>query len=450
MGARDISGALRVLSVLVCGALASAQTRFPAEPGQAAHVDMVRAEREALLLALYSRVPEERRLSAEGALAALRPAQMPADRRPGLSDLALATRVLSGESLSMAMGDSLGRAAMALDLQVVPGAFETAREGNGESLTVRVYRLFGEGTTRETELSLSWIDSLGRESVARVEVFGSAAFAAPGFDMFVRAPLGPPGRYFLVAELRQGDARRRGVPVRVEGVERLHDRLGALSSDARAGLRADALLDFGARTYEVSSLEARLSHAEGSVLDLSCQPRGIGDLEVWICAPRDPRAVLVFVAPEGTPAGEIFVGAFEGAWRAMASGDGIAIVSLAPRAGEGRAFADALAALALEFEGAPLVLVARGDAVTRVQFFALGRALPIEAQVLVVAEQTPGRAILRAPTLLVGARDLDLASLEHELRIAEGPSAAFFAEPLLPGLVRPWLESEPWNPEQER
>jgi hypothetical protein len=429
---------------------------------------MVCAEREALFLAMYSRLPEERRLAAERALASLRPALAPADRRPSLSDLALATRVLSGASLATAMNDGLSRAVMALDLEVVPGAFEAAAAGDGEPLTVRVYRLFGDGPTQAAELSLSWIDTLGRESVARVEVFGSAAFATPGFDMYIRAPLGPPGNYFLVPELRQGDARRRGVPVRVEGVERLRDRLATIPSDARAGLASEALLEHGLRSLAVSSLEARISHAEGARPNACFRPRRVGELDAWIYAEEEPRAVLVFVAPNGTPAGELFVGAFEGMWRALASDGDVAIVSMAPRSGEGHAFSDALEALALEFEGAPLVLVARGDAVTRLQFFALGRNLPIQAQVLVVADQAPGRGLFRLPTLLVGPRKPELDSLaenllqealaaqprpgvlaEH-LRIEEGPASAFLAEPLLPGLVRAWLSSEPWNPERER
>ena len=98
----------------------------------------------------------------------------------------------------------------------------------------------------------------------------------------------------------------------------------------------------------------------------------------------------------------------------------------------------------------PVVLVARGDAATRVQFFQLGRGLAATAQVLVLAEQSPNVARLPLPTLLVAARPPANSELTSLVHVVPGPRLAFLAEPMLPGLVRDWMLHAPWMKEPSR
>jgi len=109
-----------------------------------------------------------------------------------------------------------------IDLMVVPGAFDAhAASGAGPPLTLTVRVWMPPGAPRPTQdgelvLILGGADGVERE-VRRAKVT-AAAFAAPGFELFVRAPSGPPGMWSLTPKWRRAGATVRGHAVEVEGV----------------------------------------------------------------------------------------------------------------------------------------------------------------------------------------------------------------------------------------
>ena len=433
MGARDLPRALSarllgravVLAAIAAASPAAAQNRWPNDASQRAHAQVLFAERAAAFFAAFDAAEPARREAAAEYLAGARSERAPAGAWPVLDDVAAATRRLAG-----AGDDALARFADTLDLQVVPGAFAPAREGRGEALTVRVYRAGKVEPDGDLRLSLHWIAPDGAETRARTEPIGARAFATPGFQMYVRAPLSEPGVWRLVPEVERDGRTARGVGVEVACVAALEARVAALRGPCRE--RLGALLELGMRPLAAEGLEALLAR---------CEEGADAATPGFVPAGAAPRTVLAFLALPGEAPGGFLLGPVGARWRELARRAALALVALPPEP-DGAALDAALADLGIAERPERVVLVARGVAATTLALQPAATELA-DAFVETGPFGAPPASLAGAPTLIV--RDAEAgaapAAPARDVTTVPGARTSFLSEPLLPARVEAWLSS---------
>jgi hypothetical protein len=468
--------ALAAIASLAAPALAAAQEAEP-DPAARQHAAVERHQRtvENLrwvdFLGAWERADGPGRARALEVLESLRQAGAGSVAPPSFEALARARRALEREPDPAQERSDLRRLADALDLIAVPGAFEPAAEGPGQALTVLVRHLYRTGPHAGVELSLVWIAPSGEEHAARREPVEAAALEGDPFPMYLRAPLSEPGLWQLVPVVERDGVALRGSSVPVECVERFGGRLDGALERARnpetpEGRLALALADLrllGARTLaalrpsEALELLERPSEARAAALPAPLQPcftDGQGRIcWAWsINGVERPERVVVLLAPPGEPADAILAGAPGAAWRAFAREHSARVVSAQlPPLGPEHGAAE-IAELFARLRGgssAPLLVVARGDTLGRLQLGLLGEERPpfelLAASTILGAR--PEEVFASVPRLFValgGAAELPEsaggAEAARELTWIDGSPIPLCDELRLPRLVSSWLE----------
>ena len=481
MGARHVPDAMRrafaqvgiAASVALLAAAPAAQNSRHTSDSHARHLRAVYAERMEQLFDAWEQAPDEARAAAVALLEEGRGEGGPVGGWPGLYHLGAATRVLEGGDPKRAEIGSLDSLADCLDLQPVPGSFQPQSEGRGEYIRVRVYPAdlrVASRAARDVTATLYWIGPGGIEVHARTERVAAAAFAAPGFELHVHSPLSAPGPWELALDLEADDGRVRTHPVPVPCVEgavpRYQESYRALS-DGPYGEWSWVLEDlrrlffYGMRRADPrvdERLEGVLAVARGSdvlVADDPLAPRlvrfpadaPVGEaLRLDAIVPETVERVLLVPTPSRLEADALFAGRWGDGWRRLARAKSAAIYSFAYDSAAGARLADLADELRSRHGGAPVGVVARGDALTEL-YFGLVREEDLELDFLVASAPTSAwkasDAIPRVPTLLVSPA-VDRAEpsdgAEDWVTRAFGGPLPFLAEPRLPELVSGWLE----------
>lgn len=478
-------GGVLCAALLLAGASALAQGLPRNTPWQLRHLQTVRVERTQRFLDAFDAADEARRAPALRLLEELGRAGAAPGALPDIAALDAATRVLAGAAPESVRQDALARFADALDLQVVPGAFEPAHEGRGEPLVVRVYLLYPAALDGEVELMLLWRAPDGRELEARSEPFASTAFGGAGFDMYLRAPLSEPGTWRLVPEVRQrppegpdahggpGDEAARsarGAGVEVACIAGFAARVRALRSaepeGPAGGVQGDdalgdllRLLGHGLRSAQAlapAELLERLEHGEFAGVPerlAGLDPR----LSAWglfgeggaseSAAPGGtaaaaPDVVFVVLVAHGETAAALFHGPRGAGWSELARAPGHGVVALEAARAPREVLVEALRDLARRRPGAALCAVALGDAASVLQLALAGQhdlvPGPLQGLVLCASLQVPGPGLPDVPILLVSALATDGG--RGNVTSAAGAPLPLFDEAELPARVRAW-----WN-----
>jgi len=423
---------------------------------------------------------EPRRAAADVIHAQLRTG-IPTVYWPPLAVLADAWNVLRGADLEQDGPER--RFAAALDLRVRPGAF-AAQEGSdpaeqGAPLTIDVEALYSvelpgspespdspdsPDSVGEARLSLFWIGPDGTEIRARSEpILEPEAFAAPGFPMYVRAPLAEPGLWSLVPEIETARGAARGFPVRVECVEALEQRLAELqallAAEAPADERTAAELLRALRAGVRSPLWPRLvEHFEGRHASLwrDYEMSGIelGGAElVGIPPSEDARAVLIVLAASGKPAAWTFAGPAGEAWRRLAIERRVLVLATdlpidsAGVAAGAATVSDLAAGLRAAEPDRPVLLLASGPALSRLRSAERrGAELAFDGLVLstVLARPARPRGLDGVPTLFVEVladAPSESGPEGDELTWMRRPEPPLVADVMLPDWIGPWLEA---------
>jgi hypothetical protein len=466
VGARDVSGAL-ILAALAAP-ISAAQDAPPAAAARSAgleHARCVASERILDFLAAYATASGERRSAAEAVLARHRPEGAGVATLPKLEAILEATATLAARPA--AAGDEtearradLERIAVALDLAPSPGAVESASEGLGAYVTVRVRPIVPLDVTEAFSLALYWIAPDGGETRARREPVEPGVVGASGFEMYLRAPLSGPGRWRLVAELERGGVAVRGRPVDVDCVADLGLRIeGVLAPDAGTGearaYLARALADHvrqGSRTAAclspgemLAALESGLERAAaaGTPVPVERAFTDVAGVEHWMWSWKPPgelaRAILIASPLAETPDAPLS-GALGAAWRAAA--ERVRAELLATHLPLDAVATRSLLARVRERAGKrELVVVTRGDSLARLQI-AMPTGDPSLADALVastvIASTSPAHPLAPLPRLVV-APAADRASGPGFEGVA-GASFALLNDPALPGLAAAWIE----------
>ncbi|MEO0651591.1 MAG: hypothetical protein AAFZ65_13025, partial [Planctomycetota bacterium] len=151
-------------------------------------------------------------------------AQFPPLAWPDRADLDALRREISGTA------NPVANAVDAIDLMVVPGAWDAGDEG-GPILQVRLSPLPGLVAPTAGTARLYWLDSDGDRTLARTVGFERGALVAPGFDAYVRAPVGA-GIHRLQLELEVDGVTANGPPLELQAVRDLSARRAALDTAA--------------------------------------------------------------------------------------------------------------------------------------------------------------------------------------------------------------------------
>lgn len=237
----------------------AAQTVSPADPRLARHRASLWAE---------AREHLEQRLEGD---AGVRWSERPAAERDRAFESPAALRALTRDLAALPTAAPGLQAADALsdrlDLAPVPGLAEAGLE-QPPVVALRVWLTASwpaEG--KPAAARASWIAPDGSRLRARREALNRAAFEAPGFDLFFRAPSGPAGRWWIELELEhEGDPDPRpAARVPFDLVAGLEARLEALGSGPAAqALRAELRLtqESGLRPGHGLAVEEQLAALE--------------------------------------------------------------------------------------------------------------------------------------------------------------------------------------------
>lgn len=333
--------------------------------------------------------------------------------------------------------ESLDRLAGALDLVVVPGAFEIVDGAMTEPITVHVSRAWGADAF-ESELTLEWVDAAGQRTQARREPVAAAAIGPRAFQMYLRAPATSSGRCFLIGQLARRPSGRfaaRLPAVRVDAIENLRERLDALRARDRveqpgyrrleellsrllvAGLRGSTALGGGDMLLALERwTPAGPPRGLLVPLELSYQDERGSEHWLWSYSPeREPERAIAFLAHSAETAEQVLAGELGAAWMDFAERTGTQLFATRlPRA-------PAQAALGLqrlrEWTGAlELIVIARGDALAALSPSANGDAVPTcdawvaltsipAASCDVVRSKRPGLLIAPGPAPSVPSSD---------------------------------------------
>ena len=450
------------------------------------HVEGVRAQRAARFFELSAAVEPGVRERAEELLETLHIQPMSSLAWPPVDHLSAATRVLRMPFRDEAAErpDSVEAVADSLDLQVVPGAFDAAREGRGEPLTVRVYPLpsLRVRPRGSTTVRLYWIAPDGSEETARTVQVEPAAFYSPGFELYVRAPLSEPGLWHLVVEVEHDERRARGLPVPVECVRDFRARVqGVREGIAARGIQnvpwgpvvgsLRGIIDHGIRLQGGLGVEQVLALVEavlaGESPDLGSIPLphalGRADLTFWAVAPAgEIERVVLVPAPTSSAPESLFVGPVGQSWIELAERTGSLVVAapLDPfrtEVGEDEQGREVEGATATSAEiiararaahpGKPLVLVARGDVIATLRLErAIADAGPPDVDLVVLSSERAGAVALdpSLETLIVSPGGPADAPSDEEadagpVQRVRGAGTSFLTEPRLAEIVERWL-----------
>lgn len=382
---------------------------------------------------------------------------------PSLEALSDGLRLMSGEELENV--DTLGRLAYALDLRLSPGAFEAREAGLGDALTVHVAPLYpAYAPPGEFVLRLVWIAPDTSEQVARTEPVQHTALRPPGFEMYIRAPLSDVETWRLVVELGWEGETARGVPIRVESVQRLAERLQAMDALAASGVEArlaevmrdvDDVVRNGVRQLSGESVDGWLSLIERRPHTMAPRPEVVPNMllgddgpPAWELMTDDNRIdkALVLVDGASEPARAWFDNAGRATWVPAARALNARVLAL-----RGPLDAAALQALDERFGADGIerwALVARGSAVADV--LAQRRALAAHVDGLVLATEL-GTRRAPPPPLVVPGLILDTAAeVDDDQRIERDGAATLRwvrrrALPLVGELELPELVAEWWG-----
>ena len=470
----------RPLAVAALASLAGQLAAAPQAEGEAMERRLAALERHQQVaenlrwvefLGAWGQADAAGRARALEVLESLRQAGADSIAAPSFEALARARRALEREPDPALERSDLRRLADALDLIAIPGAFEPAAEGPGQALTVLVRPLYRSGSHAGIELSLVWVSPSGEEHAARREPVEAAALEGGSFPMYLRAPLSQPGLWQLAPEVEREGVALRGSAVPVECVARFGERLDRALERARdpgtsEGHLALALADLralGARTLAAlrpsQALELlerpREARAGGSPAPLEpCFRDGQG-LPHWawsIDGVEDPEQVAVLLAPPGETPDAILAGAPGEAWRTFAREHAARVVSAElPPLGPEHGAAE-IAELFRRLRGgssAPLLVVARGDTLGRLQLGLFGEERPpfdrLAASTILGAR--PQDVFPSVPRLFVapgGAAELPEnaggAEAAPELTWVDGSPIPLCNELRLPRLLSSWLE----------
>lgn len=442
---------------------AAAQEPSPIErTRQDEHRVVLQCERISRLMERLARADAPAREAVIASLEAARPTSASVHWSPGLDVLRRAEGLLDpAAEVQDAHWEALDRLAGSLDLIAAPGAFEVRDGELTEPLTVRVVRAWGSESAN-VELALEWMDTSGQHSVARREPVAADAFGARGFPMYLRAPSGDAGRCQLFGRLTRRPAGTFAalVPgIRVDGVERLRERLEALRKRERVdqpgfrrleellsrllvtGLRGSSALGGGDMLL---ALERWTSEGppRGLLVPLERSFEGARGPEHWLWSfspQREPERAVVFIAHSGETAEQIFSGELGSAWLEFAEQSGTQL--LATHAPSSAAHVGPLLARVREWTGElELMLVARGDSLASLDAaFAKAEERPFDSWVAFTSIPAGACAALfpELPALLVTPGPA--APARDGLEWIEGERLWFLREPQLLGHVSAWL-----------
>jgi hypothetical protein len=340
-----------------------AQTVAPADPRLARHRASLWAEaREAL----------ERTLEAGGAARFAELGSTEIDRaRASAAALRALDRALRGSDRppgSAAQESPADRLSDQLDLLPVPGLAAAGLE-LPPSVALRVWLAGAWPAGAEPRAAqVIWVSPEGKRLRARRESLTREAFAAPGFDLYFRAPSGPAGRWWIELELEFAESSA-GVPVArapFDLVPLLEGRLAALGpGPAAEALRAELRLTetTGLRSGHGLPAEELLAALEGQLA---------GAASGWWRAPFAPAALayrpaqagrwgLLVVEPRFGGAGR-WRGRLGERWRSWCERQGVLLIALETTELEDclKAWAAGRAGWPAPFEGDPLLLLPGG------------------------------------------------------------------------------------------
>lgn len=380
------------------------------------HLRNVYLERRQAFLAAWDAAGEERRELVRGLLLDRRDRGVPALYQLSAQYLTEMARVLEGRADAPYELELEERLACSLDVLVLPGAFGAGEEGRGEEVIARVLpvttSLF-EPLPEEIGLRLVWVGPEGREIPARREPVHRSALRLPGFEMYLRAPSSPPGRWRLVPEVELEGRTARGVGVPVDCVLDLfgrYDRLeleepdGPHEAAARAALRRHLVR--GRRDAMAPSIPRLLEGAALPPLLASSAAGADGRVLMLAAGPEEPDEVVVVVAPALEEADWVFAGEALAAWQGFAAEHGARVhaCALPIRNPAGVDVLGVLDGLREAHPDANLTLIVRGRAVGHLALTLAGRdTVPFDRVVVgtVPSPEAEPRRQFEAPTLLL-------------------------------------------------
>ncbi|MBI1379898.1 MAG: hypothetical protein GC161_02275 [Planctomycetaceae bacterium] len=423
---------MRALAACIAAALfappLAAQTVERRDPRLAEHLMAVSAERLELFLSLYDAAPPDARAAAELALA---PGRGPALAWPTRAALARAARAARGFAApNHAQQDAAARRLAefvdGLDLLVHPGVFDAdqarilAEAGTPLSIAVRVWSPDGAPIPAgPLEIALQLVGTDGEVREVRRIAVDEQAFGGAGFDLYLRAPEGLPGRWWLVPEIRSGERFELGAAVPFDGVASDATEGAALTQEGSCaarrasaqwqqrlelGLRAPEDLDGAALLAQLGAKNATLAARRfepqfASANGADCAPIA------WRYLPREfappppaaasetgVRGVLAVLAPDAESPAALTRGARGEAWMDLADALGFEVWSVSTGGDGLQARLESLAEGCLA-RGLELVPVARANTSFSLHL-ALAQSGPEGALTSAVA-----RAALRMPGL---------------------------------------------------
>jgi len=370
--------------------------------------------------------------------------------------------------------DNLGKLGMAqrlansLDILVLPGAFGAGSSGRGDEIIVRVLPLTTtvlRGLPETVDLRLVWLGPEGEEISARSEPVHRAAFAMPGFEMYLRAPSSPPAVWRMVPQVEVGEVHARGFPVPVDCVKDLFPRFDRLAGDPQAegSARLVALerkLFYGVRDRLTPSISALLDGEALTAPAPVAEEWGGGETVALPLPAESLRELVLVVAPHLEDAAWSLAGDGGEAWRDYADRRGAWIVATSHpvRNPGGADVLGVLAGLRAAHPDLPSTLVIGGSNVARLSL-ALRAAKgppPVDRLLLHVVLRGDGgpRRLFELPTLLVEPLD---EPAPREVVPGEGAHLSWvrLADPplltgrVLAGELGAWLDAREDTPADE-
>jgi len=369
-------------------------------------------------------------------------------RRPEVEELATLHHSLEGVPSGELRADLPQRFVDAVDLRVVPGAFQAIDDGRGRSLEVWVHSLWHVPWSSRLQLHLDWVAPDGTRDRARSEPFATDSFAGRGFPMFLRAPLGDPGRWQLVPVLEVDGRFVDGFPAPVEAVDDLEFRITLVDPAPVAWSGGQPplfdLRHYGIRSATGTSMSIWLEHRAGFAL-----PRPVfvpseaidPDLRPFeLVGVEEPEWTVVHVAP-GQERSETLDALCLGRASSVFASTGIGCVSVEARRESGQDLVELVTAS--KAEERRVALLARGDAVTALHLLASRGELEVDALVL-VSPVAPGPALPDVPLLWVRTEFLEGADVpelgrEAKVEVRADSRPDWLISPEVPALVSGFL-----------
>lgn len=285
----------------------------------------IRRERLELARARYADAGEDARRAALRAFEGIRSAANPEGGELDLKALELVLRALDPTVVDEPTEEQA--LAGSLTLRVVPGAFESRSEGLGEATTVYLTRSGDVILGGDPVLSLYWRGPKGEELRARREVIPRAVVASGAFEMFIRPPASPEGRWELMCEVGMDERAHRGLSVPVDCVDELGKRRRALAASPRQELSGwtpeealEELCGSGVR-HPVLGAEALLRLAEEGIAGSARVEVHGGGFEYHITPKGESVGTLVLLGGSTFSPLELIAGAASGAWESFAQSE---------------------------------------------------------------------------------------------------------------------------------